>query len=166
MAGTSRGKTPKCKHCGQWVDKSLNDHTQNNKGYYHNSCFTIASVDGQHYKELIEYICNSFNMKAPAPIILAQIKHFKEKKEMKYKGIEMTIRYLLEVEQFAFLEIYASGIQMVEWYYNKARAYYMNQHSAVESFVGVEIHNKPEKIMVLKRNKKNSTSKQIKIEEL
>lgn len=165
MAGSTKGKTPKCKHCGEWVDKSLNDHVHNNKGYFHNACHEIASVDGQHYKELIEYICNSFNMKAPAPIILAQIKHFKEKKGMKYKGMEMTIRFLLEVEQFAFLEIYASGIQMVEWYYNKARAYYTDQHNAINSFKGVVIDNKPE-VLVLKRNNKNSSSKKIKIEEL
>lgn len=162
---TAKGKTPKCKYCEEWVDKSLEQHVYHSNRYYHKECFEIVNPDGQHYKELIACICDNFNMKAPSGIILAQIKHFTDKKNMKYKGIQMTIEYLLTIEGFTFDEIHTSGIQMVEWYYAKARAYYESAYTAIDSFKGKDLYQEPE-IIILKRNVKNSSKKKINIEEL
>lgn len=162
---TVRGKTPKCQACKEWVDKSLNDFTKDSKGYYHNSCYNVVAEQGQHYKELIAYICDSFNMQKPTMLIVSQIKHLKEKKGMKYKGMEMTIRYLLEVKGFEFSEIHTSGIQMVEWYYEQTKQHYMDLDKAEKSFKGIEINNKPQRIM-LKRDTRKNESKLINIEEI
>lgn len=161
---TPRGKTPRCKLCNEWVDKTL-DHEKTSQGYFHRECFNIKSMESQHYKELIAYICDTLNMQRPSDIITAQIKRFKEKNGMKYKGMEMTIRYLFEIEGFSFAEHTTSGIQMIEWYYDKARHYYVNAQEAVNSFDGVTIDNKP-KVIVVKRQPRNSSKKFINMEEL
>jgi len=161
---TAKGKTPKCKYCEGWVDKKL-DHEKTSKGYYHRQCYEITSTDGQHYKELIAFICESFNMQKPTMLIVSQIKNLKEKKGMKYKGMEMTIKYLLEVKGFEFSEIHSSGIQMVEWYYEQTKQHYMDLDKAEKSFKGIEINNKPERI-VLKREVRQSNKNLINIEEI
>lgn len=162
---TVKGKTPKCQVCKEWVDKSLNDFEKTSKGYYHNACYQTVAQDGQHYKELIAYICDSFKLSRPPEIVLAQLKNFKEKKNMKYKGMQMTLQYLIEIEGLFFTDIHKTGVQIIEWSYDKARIYYENEYYALESFKGAEINNTPERF-VLKRDKRNSSKKLINIEEL
>lgn len=160
-----KGKTPKCQVCKEWVDKSLNDFEKTSKGYYHNACYQTVAQDGQHYKELIAYVCDSFNLSKPPEIVLTQIKHFKEKKNMKYKGMEMTLRYLIEIEGLFFTDIHKSGIQIIEWNYDKARMHYENEYYAVESFNNVVLDTTPERF-TLKRDERNSSRKLINIEDL
>ena len=159
------GKTPKCQVCKEWVDKSLNDFEKTSKGYYHNACYHTVAQDGQHYKELIAYICDTFGLSRPPEIVLTQLKHFKEKKGIKYKGMEMTLQYLVEVVGLHFTDIHKSGVQIIEWHYDKARIHYENEYYAIESFKGAKIDNTPEKI-TLKRDSRNSSVKLINIEEL
>lgn len=162
---TAKGKTPKCQVCREWVDKSLNDFEKTSKGYYHNECYAPIAMDSQHYKELIAYICDTFSFTKPPEIILTQIKRFREKKEYKCKGMEMTIRYLIEIKEFVFTDITTSGVQMIEWAYDEARQYYVDQQNAMESFKGAVIDITPERFTI-KRNSKDSSKKLINIEDL
>lgn len=166
---TTRGKTPRCKYCNEWVDKTL-EHEKTSKGYYHKPCHDVVSTEGQHYKELCEVIQNrlgvDFSKNYPRDMIVTQIKRFKEKKEYKYKGIEMTLHYLLDVKGKTFHDIDESGIQLVEWFYDETREYYVNIQEVLESFVDAKIDNTPE-VIKIKRNSHNSgVKKLINMEEL
>jgi len=161
---TVKGKTPKCKHCKEWVDKSQNDFFKNSTGYYHNSCYQLISVEKQHYKELVDYIAYVYKIKAPTDWMFKQIKEFKDAQGFTYKGMEFTLRYLVEVEYKELLDPSEAGIGIIGFYYYKARKYYSDMEEVKESGRNKNI-DLTEEIVYVKRPTHNKR-KQIRIEDI
>src|SRR5690606_26192640 len=122
----NKGRMPKCKSCGEAVDKSLDDFTKNYKGYYHNSCYEVIQVENQFRTELTEYISEIYRVEFPTGWMLKQIKEYKEKRGYTYKGMELTLRYMYEVEKLNRLEAHEAGLGMIPYYYEKTKQYYTN----------------------------------------
>lgn len=154
MTTAKKGKTPKCKHCGEWVDKSLNLHVYHSNRYYHQACYEIVHMQATHYKELIEYICNLYGIDAPTGWHIKQIQVFKDEYNYTYKGMELTLRFITEVEKKTMLDASEAGIGLIRFYYLKASKYYGNLAEAMESFDGTPIDVSPT-IYVRKRKSTN-----------
>ena len=165
MTTTKRGKTPKCKWCKEWVDKSLEEHTKVNTGYYHNHCYEQFELNKQHMKELNAYISKVYKVEFPTGWMLKQIKEYKEKRNYTYKGMELTLRFMYEVENKYLLDASQSGLGLIPYYYEKAKQYYINLYSVSQSIKEVEIDNDTE-VIYSKPPTRKRTSKLINIEEL
>ena len=162
---SKKGKTPKCKHCLQWVDKSLNEFIKNSKGYYHNECHEIVSLEAQRYKDLIEYIVNLYKVESPTGWMTRQIKEYKEKKNYTYIGMQYTLMFMYEVENVHLLEAKDSGLGLIPYYYEKAKHYYSNLQSVKDSIKDVKIDSTPQ-IIYVKPKEINNRKKKINIEDL
>ncbi len=155
-----RGKTPKCKWCGEWVDKTLNQFNKTNNGYYHNNCYQAFLLNKQHYEELCEYVSKIYHISYPHGFMLKQIKEFKEKRGYTYKGMELTLRYMYEIENKYTLDASESGLGLIPFYYDKARKHYSNMREVSKHASDIEIDNKA-KIIYLKPEKKEANKKLI-----
>lgn len=160
-----KGKIPKCKWCNEWVDKSLNDFTKTNSGYYHNSCYEKFEINKQHMQELYSYICEIYKIKFPTGWMMKQIKEYKEKRNYTYKGMELTLRFIYEVENKYLLDASETGLGLIPYYYEKAKQYYINLQKIKKSVEKIEIHNEPE-VIYLKPPTKKRKKKMIDIESL
>lgn len=160
-----KGKTPKCKWCGEWVDKSLNDYSKTNVGYYHNQCYEQFELNKQHMSELNSYISKIYNVEFPTGWMLKQIKEYKDNRKYTYKGMELTLRFICEVENKYLREASDSGLGLIPYYYEKAKQYYINLYSVTKSAESVEIENKAE-IVYLKPPDNKKKNKLINIESL
>jgi len=158
-------RTPRCKACQEWVDKSLNQHTQKSTGYYHNECLIVIEREAQHYKDLIEYVVNLYRIKAPTGWMTKQIKEYKEQKHYTYVGMEYTLRYMYEVERVELLEAKDSGLGLIPFYYEKARYYYANMAEIKASMREIKVDNTPE-IIYLDRPQVKRRNKKINIQDI
>lgn len=165
MTTKPKGKTPKCKWCNEWVDKSLNDHTKTNVGYYHNPCYQQFELNKQHLKELHDYISKVYNVEFPTGWMLKQIKEYKTKRNYTYKGMELTLRFIYEVENKYLREASDSGLGLIPYFYEKAKQYYINLYSVTQSATNIEIDNTSE-IIYLKPPTNKKKNKLINIDEL
>lgn len=153
-----KGKTPRCKSCGEWVDKSLNEFTKNYKGYYHSNCYEAIQIENQYRIELNEYISEIYNIEFPTGWMMKQIKEYKEKRNYTYKGMELTLRYMYEVERLNKLEASDAGLGMIPYYYEKTKKYYSNLETVSSAAKDFELNNEAEIIYmqppVRKKNKR------------
>lgn len=139
-----KGRLPKCKSCGEAIDKSLNDFTKNYKGYYHNSCYEEIQIENQFRTELNEYISEIYRVEFPTGWMLKQIKEYKEKRNYKYKGMELTLRFMYEVEKLNRLEASQAGLGMIPYYYEKAKDYYTKLETVSSAAKDFELNNEAE----------------------
>lgn len=156
---TVKGKTPKCKWCGEWVDKSLNDFNKTSVGYYHNQCYETYQLNKQYREELNEYVAIIYSIEFPTGWMLKQIKEYVEKRNYTYKGMELTLRYIYEVENKYLRDASESGLGLIPYYYEKAKQYYSSLEEVSKYASNVEIDNESEIIYIQpssnkKRNKK------------
>lgn len=147
-------KMPNCKSCGEPVDKGLNNFTKNYKGYYHNECYEVIQLENQHRTELNEYISKLYNVEFPTGWMLKQIKEYKEKRNYKYKGMELTLRYMYEVERLNKLDAHQAGLGMIPYYYEKAKQYYVEMKSVASSAKDYVIDNEVETVYMKPPEKK------------
>ena len=151
---TTRGKTPKCKWCGEWVDKSLNDFNKNSTGYYHNNCYQAFELNKQHREELSEYVAKIYRIEFPTGWMLKQIKEYKEKRNYTYKGMELTLRFIYEIENKYLREASETGLGLIPYYYEKAKQYYTTMREVSRYANNVEINNQEEIIYIQPEKKK------------
>lgn len=130
---TTKGKTPKCKWCSEWVDKSLNDFEKTSGGYYHKECYEAFELQKTHLKELKDYISKIYKIEFPTGWMLKQIKEYKEKRNYTYKGMELTLKFMIENENMLLLDASKSGLGMIPYYYEKARKHYMGMNEIKDS---------------------------------
>ena len=61
MTEKPKAKTPKCKWCGEWVDKEQ-EFEKASAGYYHPQCHQLFELNKLHKKELDDYIIKKHNL--------------------------------------------------------------------------------------------------------
>ncbi len=124
--------TVKCISCKNTKDKQ--ECTQvGNRRYVCNECYDsyIAeqSVKQQSqqreadaYKDLIAYICELFQIKAPTMVMVTQIKRFKENYNYTYQGMKATLNYFFELQGNSVED--SMGVGIIPYVYDETRAFY------------------------------------------
>lgn len=96
-----------------------------------NYCSTCYEIEKSR-KELYDYICYIFNLKAPGPRNYNMIKSFKEHHpEYTYKGIQQALYYFFEVEHNSVSKANES-IGIVPYVYERAQDYFRKQNNLQE----------------------------------
>lgn len=111
----------KCPYCEQKLDKD--EAITHKKRYYHEECLITWEKEKQHRKDLIEYICELYNIEVPTGIILKQIKDFQENYKYKLTGIELALKYFHETLRKPVRD--GDGIGIVPFIYEDAKKHYL-----------------------------------------
>lgn len=74
------------------------------------------------YAELIDYVCELYNVKAPSNAVLKQIKDYHNNSKFRYKGMLLALKYFHELEGNEVLE--DSGVGIIPYVYDKAKDFY------------------------------------------
>jgi hypothetical protein len=127
-------KLVKCPYCEKRVDKD--DAVTHSKRYYHEECFNTWEQDKQHRKDLIEYICDLYQIEVPTGIILKQIKDFQENYKYKLKGIELALKYFHETLRKPVRE--GDGIGIVPFVYEDAKKHYLMKLKVEDSLENID----------------------------
>lgn len=93
------------------------------------SCQEKATTEANDYRELIEYICTGFGIKAPTGQQLKSIKQFKEL-GYSYKEIQYTIYYIYSVIN---KKVEGTGLGLVPYYYEEAKKHFSQIENARRS---------------------------------
>lgn len=100
------------------------------------SCQERATTEANDYKELIEYICTGFGIKAPTGQQLKSIKQFKEL-GYSYKEIQYTIYYIYSVIN---KKVEGTSLGLVPYYYEKAKEHYELVQNAKRSAAKLQMN--------------------------
>lgn len=135
------GRKVKCPKCGKSNNKE--DTVKYNNRYYCEGCIE----DVEEYKELIETICQIYELEAPTMQIVKQIKDYKDKYNFTNSGILFTLKYYYQILENKVLE--SSGIGIVPYFYDKAKDYYnkkfeLEEHARIFKNDEKIIYRKPE----------------------
>lgn len=159
-----------CPYCKEKLPHEGSKRVGNRR--YHPKCWETKeredeeqSRESQSYRELIDYICEIFNMDAPTGMILNQIKRMKEEYNYKNKGIMLSLQYFFEIEGNEVWE--DSGIAIVPSVYDKARKHYimkMNVERSLEGYTDNEVQEVS--IDLHRKTETNRRSKQIDVSSL
>lgn len=156
-------KTVKCQYCEKQIDRNIEPFETKNKKYYHANCFHIHEMSAQHRRELIDYICQLYEIEAPNGFMVKQIKTFQDEYKYTLKGIEFALRYFHDVMGN---DIEADGIGIVPFIYNDAKKYYMTINDVRESTLRA-LEQEPSKVEIVKiTNQPKRLKKYIDIGEL
>lgn len=110
--------------------------------YYHSNCLEEKQKKDEEkkqgkksndYKDLIDYICKKYRLRAPSGMIMKQIKEYKDQYEYTYKGMELALRYFYDVLDNP---IYGDGVGIIPYIYEEAKEQYIRK---------IEIKKKVEK---------------------
>lgn len=138
----------KCPYCKEMFHRE--DGIQVKRRYYHPECLEKKREDNrlneqksadeskgesQDYKDLIEYICNKYDMKRPSGMILKQIKDYKEQYDYTYKGMELALRYFYDTEGNSVKD--DTGVGIIVYVYDRAKNFYIRKIN-VESSIQEE----------------------------
>lgn len=146
-------RTAKCKRCGK--DLYPEERFKHNSKNYCKDCYEIIVREAEDYKNLIEYICEIFEIDKPTGFILKQIKNYKEEFGYGYAGIQYTLWYCKEIEEFNFVPKY--GIYMVKQHFEDAKEYYNHQEKLLEKMKSLS-KNDVHKINKIEEKSINSSS--------
>ena len=103
------------------------------------------------YKELIDIICKYFKINEPTPLILKQIKDFKNKFKHLYTGLHYCLWYVTEIENKKLDLSY--GIALLQFYYDKAKQYYEQQQKIIESAQNIDYTKMKTNVVKINLNK-------------
>jgi hypothetical protein len=124
----------KCPYCQKSHDKETA--VEYKKRYYHEECFETWRQDVENRKELIDYICQLYNLEAPTGMMLKQIKDFQEDFGYKLKGIELALRYFHITLGNPVKENTSIGI--VPYVYEEAKRHYIMKMNVKQSLENTE----------------------------
>ncbi len=102
------------------------------------------------YKELIAYLCELYGVKSPSIVWLTQIKRFHDNRKMKYKGMQLALKYYYETLGNALNEEYGLGI--LEWVYDDAKNYFLEKRRILKA---INEFDEEEVVKVVKPNIKS-----------
>lgn len=108
------------------------------KKYYCEKCLSQAVQESQDYKDLIDYICQLYNISAPTPMILSQIKNYKDNMGYTYKGMKTTLDYFYVLKDNV-LDDRTHGVGIIPFVYDEAKQFYIERRDSTA-------HLTPEKI--------------------
>ena len=120
----------KCPVCGEY-GKEEDMILIGDRWYHKGECEKVKSVEkqkAQHYKDLVQYLCNLCKATDVNPIWMASIKKLKEQYNFTDRGIMLTLKYYFEIlgnrmDNEDFL------LSIVPYYYNKARDFWIEQQT-------------------------------------
>lgn len=139
----------KCPYCEEKFDRE--EGTKVASRYYHVECLTKkqeenkfkaenpdfveieSKGEGNDYRNLISYICDTYDLPKPTGMILKQIKTYKDEYEYTYKGMELALRHFYDTERNSVKE--DSGIGIVPYIYDRAKNFYIKQIKVEESII-------------------------------
>ena len=76
------------------------------------------------YKELIEAVCQAFDIDAPTGMILKQIQNYKKAYDFTYNGMRFTLQYCLHWSKQASQLNLEHGLSFIPYKYHEAREFF------------------------------------------
>ena len=142
-----------CKGCGKKLQPE-EKYTHASKTYC-KKCYEKIERESTEYKQLIEFICNNYELDKPTGYILKQIKEFKTEYEYSYAAMTYTLWYCKEVLNKSFVKKY--GVALIRYYYDEAKNYYSQQEKLKEQIN--KLSDVKVKTKIVKRTSMNSNKK-------
>lgn len=131
MAEKKKVEKKKCPLCGKMNEKELSVLYQGK--YYCSVCYEIKYQEAQDYKDLMRYICEDlYKIKAPTPLMLEQVKRFKEQFGYSYKGMKTTLHYFYEIEEGNDVSN-SIGVGIIPFVYEDAKKFYIEKKAVKDS---------------------------------
>jgi hypothetical protein len=113
-----------CGECGHYLEKQ--DGVYEKPKFYHTDCYAAK----MKRKELCDYICKIFNLKAPGPANYKMRKNFLERGYTD-EGILNTLRYIYEIKKISPKGA-DERIGLVPTYYSQAQVYWRRQEEIAQ----------------------------------
>lgn len=144
----------KCPACGTFNDKEITIYY--NQHYYCEVCYENKKQEAEDYKELINYICELYNIDSPTGWILKQIKEYKNQYSYSYRGMKTTLDYFYNIKQEEEPED-GMGVGIIPFVYEEARRFYIDK-KAIKDSIGSsnmeQIENNKKTVHVKKCDRK------------
>ncbi len=138
----------KCPKCDKTLDRNTEPYVSHNGRHYHKLCYEQHDKQAQDRHELIDYICELYEIPVPNGYIFKQIKEFTDPpRNYTLKGIELTLRYFHDIKEEPVMK--GAGIGIVEYFYNEARNYYINLANIQNGNSKISYDNKEEIVYTL-----------------
>lgn len=142
-----------CRGCGKKLQPE-EKYTHASKTYCQ-KCYEKIKRESTEYKQLIEFICDNYELDKPTGYILKQIKEFKTEYEYSYAAMTYTLWYCKEVLNKSFVKKY--GVALIRYYYDEAKNYYSQQEKLKEQIN--KLSDVKVKTKIVKKTSMNSNKK-------
>lgn len=156
----------KCPVCSESFDRDVTPFTEKNGRYYHNQCLNQQQREADVYKDLIAYICDLRNLKAPTSLMTTQIKKFKEELGFTYSGMKLALYYYHEVLRKPIINDIRVGVGIIEYVYEDARKFFTELHQVQTHNKELSISNEPVQYKAKFNKGKKINKKKVDLEEL
>lgn len=127
-----------CKMCNKKITKEEKIMVSNKP--YCLECGEKLKQEAEEYKQLIDHICEYYQIQCCTGLMLRQIKEYKEKFQYTYNGMLYTLWFVKEIERRPFNEV-KYGVAYIKYYYEKAKEYFEQQNKISESVKKIENKN-------------------------
>lgn len=117
-----------CKGCGKKL-KPEEKYMHSSKPYC-KKCFENIERESSEYKQLIDFICENYDLDRPTGFMLKQIKEYKNDYGFSYAAMTYTLWYCKEILNKSLIEKY--GVVLIKHYYDEAKEYYSQQEKLKE----------------------------------
>ena len=148
-------KKLKCPICETYNYKEETVYHQ--KRYYCKICYENKTKDSNDYKELINYICNIYEIDAPTGFMLSQIKKFKDQFNYTYKGIELTLDYFYNIKTNNTPDM-EMGLGVVPYIYEEAKQFFIEKRNIKNNIQNIDIQDITSKVNVINIKKSDKKS--------
>lgn len=141
-----------CKNCGKKLKPE--EKCIHSSKIYCKECFKEICRESDEYKQLIEYICENYEIDRPSGFMLKQIKEYKNEYEYSYAAMTYTLWYCKEILNKTLTEKY--GVALIKHFYDEAKKYYLQQEKLkkqINELSDSEIKTKVVKCKSVKSNK-------------
>lgn len=147
----------KCPYCEDKLPRGEAIRHTNGR-YYHEECYEEWRGQADDRTQLIDYICELYNVKAPTGMMLMQIKRFQDEFDYKYKGMELSLRYFHELLENPVRE--GDGLGIIPYIYDDAKDNYVTKLSVENSIEDFDFNTKTKTINIsspISKHRKRTT---------
>ena len=127
-------------------------------------CYEKTMKTKKEREELYEYIKYAYKINYPTTYMMKQIKEFTEVRNYKLKGIQLTLKYVVEVLNYTLKPNWGLGI--VASQYENAKSYYMELSRKREQHKDVVVKEEIIVISKISQIKTYKNEKLINLEDL
>jgi len=118
------------------------------KRYYCEICYKNKTKESNNYKNLIQYICDIYEVDVPTGFMFTQIKNFKEQYNYTYKGMELTLDYFYNVKTNNTPDI-DKGLGIIPYIYEEAKQFFIEKRNIKKNLENVNIQDITDKVNVI-----------------
>jgi hypothetical protein len=118
------------------------------KRYYCEICYKNKTKEADNYKNLIQYICDIYEIKVPTGFMFTQIKNFKEQYNYTYKGMELTLDYFYNVKTNDTPDI-NKGLGIIPYIYEEAKQFFIEKRNIKKNLESINIQDITDKVNVI-----------------